>query len=104
MAVERFRRQAGERGLRRLSEELLTIIEEERETLSHPIEESERRIHRLRQTLAEAERSLRDLNYLFTAEQHRLSDMFLERRKNFLSAAMPKARAEFAAELERPSR
>jgi hypothetical protein len=94
-------RRAGDRGLRRLSEELLTIIQEEKEALSRPIEESELRIQHLRQTLAEAERSLRDLEHLFTAEQHRLSDMFLERRKEFLAAALPNARAEFAAELEK---
>ncbi len=94
-------RRAGERGLRRLSEELLTIVTEEREALLRPIEESERRIEGLRQTMAEAGRSLRELGYLFTAEQHRLSDMFLERRKQFLAKAMPAARSEFASQLAR---
>ena len=93
--------QAGDRGRHRLSDELLTIIREVRDELLRPITESERSIQDLRKTIAEAERSLRDLEHLFTAEQHHLSDMFLERRKSFLAAAMPEARVEFAAELAR---
>jgi hypothetical protein len=42
---------------------------------------------------------LRDLGYLFMAEQHRLSDLFLAQRKSFLAAASPKAKAEFSEEL-----
>jgi hypothetical protein len=94
-------RTAGERGLRRLGEELLTIIAEERDALVRPIEGSEQRIRNLRQTITEAERSLHELGYLLTAEQHRLSGMFLTQRKCFLQAASPKANAEFAEELKR---
>jgi hypothetical protein len=54
----------------------------------------------LRQTISEAERSLRDVSYLFTAEEHHLSDMFLEQRKQFLAATMPKVNAEFESELQ----
>ena len=93
-------RNAGERGLRRLSEELLTIIAEEREALLRPIEESERRIRDLRQTIAEADRSLRDVRYLFMAEEHHLSDMFLEQRKQFLAEVLPRVKAEFAEGLK----
>jgi Dynamin family len=93
-------RTAGERGLRRLCEELFTIIGEEREALQRPIEESERRIRGLRQTISEAERSLRDVRYLFMAEEHHLSDMFLEQRRQFLAQALPKVNAEFAQELQ----
>jgi GTPase SAR1 family protein len=92
-------RAAGERGLRRLSEELLGIIAEEREALRRPIEESERRIQDLRQTISEAERSLRDVGYLFMAEEHGLSDMFLEHRKRFLAQTMPRVHAEFEEDL-----
>ncbi|MFZ0636385.1 MAG: dynamin family protein, partial [Candidatus Acidiferrales bacterium] len=94
-------RTAGERGLRRLSEVLLTITSEERDALVRPIEESEQRIQNLRQTISEAERSLRDLGYLFMAEQHHLSDMFLAQRKTFLAAVFPKVNAEFTEELRR---
>jgi hypothetical protein len=92
-------RSAGERGVRRLSEELLTIVVEERDALRRPIEESERRIRDLRQTISEAERSLRDVRYLFMAEEHHLSDMFLEQRKQFLAQTLPKVKGEFAEEL-----
>jgi hypothetical protein len=94
-------RTAGDRGLRRLSEELLAIISEEKEALLRPIEESEQRIESLRRTISEAEGSLRDIGYLFMAEQHHLSDMFLEQRKEFLAESSPKANSEFADALKR---
>jgi Dynamin family len=94
-------RAAGERGLKRLATELFTIISEEREALVRPLEESELRIHNLRQTISEAERSLRDVAYLFMAEEHRLSDKFLEQRKQFLAATMPKVHGEFERELRK---
>jgi hypothetical protein len=92
-------RSAGERGLRRLSEELLITISEERDALRRPIEESEQRIGNLRRTASEAERSLRDVGHLFMAEEHRLSDAFLEQRKQFLAQALPRVNAEFEDEL-----
>ncbi|HZU41251.1 MAG TPA: dynamin family protein [Terriglobales bacterium] len=85
---------AGERGLRRLSEELLAVALEEREALTRPIEESERRIASMRETIGEAERSLREIGYLFTAEQHRLSDLFLARRREFLEQIREETHAE----------
>jgi len=90
---------AGERGLRRLGEELLSIIAEEKDTLTRPIEESEQRIERLRETITGADRSLRDVGYLFMAEEHHLSDLFLEQRKSFLTATFPQVSAEFAEKL-----
>ena len=90
---------AAERGFKRLREELFAIIAEERDALVRPIEESEQRISKLRQTIFEAERSLRDVNYLFMAEEHHLSDMFLAQRKQFLASAMPKVEGEFGDEL-----
>lgn len=93
-------RRAGERGVHRLGEELLNIAFEERDALLRPIEESEQRIAAMRTTIAEAERSLHDLSYLFMGDQHRLSDLFLERRKAFLAEALPQARAEFERELQ----
>ena len=90
---------AAERGVKRLAAELLTIISEEREALLRPIDESELRIRRLRETISEAERSLRDVSYLFMGEEHRVSDKFLERRQLFLASAMPRVHAEFVQEL-----
>jgi predicted GTPase len=87
-------RSSGERGVRRLGEELLAVTLEEREALLRPVEESERRIAAMQETIGEAERSLREFAYLFTAEQHRLSDLFLERRKSFLRLETSVARTE----------
>jgi len=94
-------RTAAERGVRRLGEEIHAIITEEREALLRPIEESERRISSMRQTIAESDRSLRELGYLFTAEQRRLSDLFLDRRKAFLALVEPKAFDEFASAVQK---
>ncbi len=91
----RLIRAACERGLQRLGEQLLAIVTEEREALQRPIEESEQRIVIMKQTIAEAERSMRELAYLFMAEQRHLSDMFVERHKAFLAAALPQAHKEF---------
>jgi hypothetical protein len=92
-------RAAGERGRKRIASELFAIVSEERAALVRPVEESERRIRGLRQTISEAERSLRDVAYLFTSEEHRLSDKFLEQRKQFLAETMPKVHAEFEQEV-----
>lgn len=99
-------RAAGERGLRRIREQLLAIIREEREALLRPIEESERRVETLGRTLSEAEQSISDLTYLFMAEQRRLSESFADRRKAFLRDTLPNAAAELrqgAARLPRSS-
>jgi predicted GTPase len=86
---------ACERGLSRLSEQLLLVISEEKDALQRPIEESERRITTMKSTIAEAERSLRELGYLFMAEQHRISDLFVDRHKAFLASVLAPAREDF---------
>jgi hypothetical protein len=91
---------ACERGLERISEQLLVIISEEREALQRPIEESETRIAAMKQTIADAESSMRDLGYLFMAEQQHISDMFVDDHKAFLSHAMPQVHKEFEVILQ----
>jgi GTP-binding protein EngB required for normal cell division len=91
---------ACERGLERISEQLQVIITEEREALQRPIEESESRIAVMKQTIADAERSMRELGYLFMAEQQHLSDMFVDRHKAFLARVMPQAHKEFEVVLQ----
>ena len=86
---------ACERGLSRLSEQLLAVVSEEREALQRPIEESERRIAIMKVTIAEAERSMRELGYLFMAEQQHISDLFVDRHKAFLASVLPRAKEEF---------
>jgi GTPase SAR1 family protein len=94
-------REAGERGLRRLSDEMLCVTFEQREALSRPIEESERRISAMQETIAESELSLREIGYLFMAEKHRLSNLFLERRKKFLRENLVAAKAEANEEFQK---
>jgi ribosome biogenesis GTPase A len=91
---------ACDRGIERLSEQLLVIITEEREALRRPIEESEQRIGVMKQTIAEAERSMRELGFLWMAEQRHLSDMFNDRHTRFLRSVLPEASQEFERALE----
>ena len=92
-------RAACDRGLQRLSEQLLAIISEDRDALQRPIEESERRIEIMKETINEAERSMRELDYLFMAELHRISDLFGDRHKQFFATAWMESETEFGEEL-----
>ena len=93
-------RAACDRGLERLSEQLLAVISEDRDALKRPIEESERRIALMKETISEAERSMRELSFLFMAEQHRISDLFGDRHKQFFSAVWAESEAEFNHDLQ----
>jgi GTP-binding protein EngB required for normal cell division len=85
------------RGLERVTDRLLAIIAEERRALVQPVEESERRIITLKRTIGEAEKSLRELSYLFMAEQQHLSDTFIDHHKSFLANVLPQADHQFAS-------
>ena len=91
----RLIRAACDSGLERISEQLLAIITEEREALRRPIDDSEKRIAVMKETIADAERSMRELAYLFMAEQQHLSDIFVDRHKAFLARVTPEASKEF---------
>jgi hypothetical protein len=86
---------ACERGVERLSEQLLAIISEEREALARPLEESEGRIATMKETIAGAERSMREMGFLWMAEQHHISDLFVARHQAFIQSTWPLARGEF---------
>ncbi|HTW62793.1 MAG TPA: dynamin family protein, partial [Terracidiphilus sp.] len=92
-------RAACDRGLQRLSERLLAVISEDRDALQRPIEESERRIEIMKVTIGAAQRSLRELSFLLMAEQHRISDLFGDRHKQFFNSAWNESEAEFGKEL-----
>ncbi len=92
-------RAACDRGLQRLSEQLLAVISEDRDALQRPIEESEQRIKLMKETISDAERSMRELGFLFMAEQQRISDFFVERHKQFVRSAWTESEAEFSTEL-----
>jgi GTPase SAR1 family protein len=91
-------RSAAERGIRRFSASLQRSIDERVRALTEPIANSEHRILKLRQTVYQAEQSLRDLGALFSAEQMRLSMTLLARRKEFLKQVLLIAREEFRQE------
>ena len=92
-------RQATDRGIRRAANQLLAVLKEERDALERPLEESERRIARLRKALAESEVRMQDLEVLLTAEQQRLSGVFGERRNAFLKQAQMNSKAELSQRL-----
>jgi len=92
-------RNASDRGIRRAARQLLAVIKEDRDALERPLEESERRIATLRRTLEESEVRARDLGILLTAEQQRLSGVFVERRNAFLKRTQPIARSELTGRL-----
>jgi hypothetical protein len=53
----------------------------------------------MKETISDAERSMRELAFLFMAEQQRISDLFVERHKRFFRSASPESETEFGREL-----
>jgi hypothetical protein len=53
----------------------------------------------MRETISEAERSMRELNFLFMAEQQRISDLFVDGHKRFYHSAWTESETEFGEEL-----
>ncbi len=92
-------RAAAARGIRRFSASLQRAVEERIRALQEPIENSQQRIANLRQTVGQAEQSLRDLGALFSAEQMRLSNTLLARRKQFLRETSPQTFEELQHEV-----
>jgi GTPase SAR1 family protein len=95
---EDMTRSAAERGLRRFLASLTRAVEERIRALNQPIADSEHRIASLRLTVSQAEQSLRDLGALFSAEQMRLSNTLLARRKEFFRQTLPNATEDFRQE------
>lgn len=87
---------AERRGVALLADRLLRELDERREALVRPVAESEQRIEQLRSCAADAERTMRDLGYLLTAEQDRLGRQFAARRDEFVERTVSEARRELA--------
>jgi GTP-binding protein EngB required for normal cell division len=87
-------RAAEQRGLALLAGRLRHHLDEERGALLRPVEQSERRIAALRACVADAERSLGELEHLMTAEQERLERIFDAKREQFHERAVPRARRD----------
>jgi hypothetical protein len=93
-------RDAEDRSVRRLSTQLLIVVKEERDALTRPFDESERRISQLREIVSQAEQSLSDLGYLFSGEQQRLSKTFGDHRDLFLKSVREVAHHELGSILQ----
>jgi GTP-binding protein EngB required for normal cell division/BMFP domain-containing protein YqiC len=77
------------RGLARVGGTLAGRVREKRDALNRPITESEARVEELRRLSETADRTLRDLNPLFAAEEQRLSTLFSDKAEEFLDQARP---------------
>jgi hypothetical protein len=96
---------AASRGVGRLADRLRRAIDQHREAMVRPLDDSERRLAVLREAKAEADRALRDLRPLFAAEQERLARAFGAERRVFLRQAVPAAAVELeSAPLGGPGR
>ena len=97
-------RAAASRSLRRLSDLLRAVVDEERGAMARPFEESERRIEKLRQVVSQAEQSLNDLGFLLSGEQQRLSKTFSDRRTEFLDSLRARTHNELDSILSKQPR
>lgn len=102
VALETLARDAGAdlvaraqfRGIERFAARVLAVLVVQRDALTRPVEDSQRRIEILRRSVQEAERAAGDLSHLFAAEQQRLSQAFTKKREEFLHRAFPIAQAK----------
>jgi Dynamin family len=83
--------QANARAVARLGRGLLAELDERRDALLRPLEESERRLADLEVQLAEAERAMADLGVLLTAEEARLARTYVARQEAFFPEAQADA-------------
>jgi hypothetical protein len=89
------------RGLTVLTDRALREIRERQEALQRPVEESARRIERLRRCAAESERASGDLAHLLDAEEERLAKQFTETQDAFLQHTLPSAHDDLDIALRR---
>ena len=92
-------RAAAERGTGRLTSALLALLDEQRDALLRPLDESEARLEALRATAREAEAAVADLAPLFAAEQARLTRALDARHRAFLERTARAAAAELHSRL-----
>jgi GTP-binding protein EngB required for normal cell division len=91
---------AEERGAQNFAKGIIRELTEHRDALLRPLEESQRRLDDLRACVAEAERSLGDLAFLFDAEESRLAAEFARWAAEFLRRALPDASEQFRRALD----
>lgn len=93
-------RDAGRRGAQRVVARLLREVRERRGALERPRAESTQRIERLRVAVEEAERTLGEMGYLFTAVQDQLAARFEEDRQMFMAIHLNAATKELHDEID----
>jgi hypothetical protein len=91
---------AEERGAQSFAKGIIRELTEHRDALLRPLEESQRRLDDLRACVAEAERSLGDMAFLFDAEESRLAGEFARWAAEFLRRALPDASEQFLRALD----
>ncbi len=90
---------AQQRGATRLTNWLLSTIEQERRALTEPLAETQSRINALTEYIGESEQSIRDLGLLFLGEQQRLTQSLEARRKKFMAETLPQSRERLVGRL-----
>lgn len=90
---------ARRRGLARLVARVARDVAEHRAALERPIEESEQRLETMSRAVDDAQRALRQLEYLFRAEEDAIRRALEARRDAFLREAQPAAASELLARL-----
>ncbi|HEU4384411.1 MAG TPA: dynamin family protein [Anaeromyxobacteraceae bacterium] len=95
---------AESRGVARLARSLLHELDERRDALVRPVEESERRIETLRAYVSSAERALQDLSVLLVAEEARTSRELRDSHAAHFPGAQAAARGELEQALRRIER
>lgn len=92
-------RSAGRRGATRLGRKLAHEIQEAIAALRRPREETQARISALTRAVADAERALADMTYLFNAVQDELARRFENDRTGFLREKEPVALADLSSRI-----
>jgi predicted GTPase len=90
-------RSAAQRGARRFVQRLQHEIDERRDALTRPMEDSTRRLEALRRASARAEHARADLRHLLAAEERRIRERFAAH----LAEALQRVRPEAHAHLDR---
>jgi GTP-binding protein EngB required for normal cell division len=83
---------AAARGVTRIAESLRRELDEQRQALERPIDESERRLSALRRAIAETELALRELSARMQVESVALSSRFNDLRSDFIAGEGRRAR------------
>jgi len=91
---------ARRRGIARLAVRLAHDIAEHRDALERPLEQSEQRLSAMTHAVEDAQRALRQLEYLFRAEEESIRRTLQARRDAFLKGALPESAEDLLQRLQ----